>query len=257
MRNWVRNLLSPRISERVAGAPTSGSGASAFYLWWDLPYGERLNEISVTLDVQRRPEVDRLVTFAVQAAFVKPSGGSCHFGLQHQPEVDGRNAVLWNGYDAKGSLLEVRGDQQSSPANEDGSRAFEWSQGTPYRFTVERGEEEEDGRYPWKGSITDLNSGESHIVCEILNSSPHLRAPVMYVESYSPCDGPGFEARWSNAVAVSTDGGVRTVQSMRVDYQPHAAGGCTNTNSTVEQGAFVQRVGQMRSTKPGSTIRLG
>jgi hypothetical protein len=43
---------------------------------------------------------------------------------------------------------------------------------------------------------------------------------------------------------------------MRVDYQPHAAGGCTNTNSSVEDKQFVQRAGQMRTTKAGSTIRL-
>jgi hypothetical protein len=43
---------------------------------------------------------------------------------------------------------------------------------------------------------------------------------------------------------------------MRVDYQPHAAGGCTNTNSFVEEASFVQRAGQMRTTKPGTTIHL-
>lgn len=256
MRTWVRNLFSPRASERVAGAPTSASGASSFYLWWDLPYGERLTEISVTLEVTRRPEIDRLVTFALQAAFVKPSGGSCHFGLQHHPEILDRSAVVWGGYDAKGVPLDTGEPSLPSSVEDPATRDYPWQQGRAYRFTIERGDDNVDGTVPWLGSIVDLSSGESSLVCEIGNFSPYLRAPVMYIESFSPCNGPGFEARWSDAVAVSTSGSVRAIHAMRVDYQPHAAGGCTNTNSSVDGGAFVQRVGRMRSTKPGTTIHL-
>lgn len=256
MRDWVRNLLSPRVGERVSGTPPSASGASTFFLWWDLPYTEKLTEIAVTLEVVLRPEVDRLVTFALQSAFLRPGGGSCHLGLQHNPEFPDRCAVNWDGYTAKGKRLES--DEPSSTASGDelATRGFRWQKGVPYRLSIERGDQLDDGTYRWIGSVTDMQSGERHEIRRLLSRSPHMRGPVMYIESHGPCDGPRIEARWSNATAVSVGGGVRTVRSMRVDYQPHAAGGCTNTNSSVEDKYFIQRAGQMRTTKAGSTIRL-
>jgi hypothetical protein len=256
MRDWVRNLFSPRVGERVAGTPTSASGASSFFLWWNLPYGERLTEISVTLEVATRPEIDRLVTFALQAAFLKPGGGSCHLGLQHHPRFPDRGAVNWDGYTAKGEYLESDEPKLPSAIDELATRDYAWQKNQPYRLTIERDDEMPDGRFPWIGSITNLRTGERDEIRHLVNESPYLRGPVMYIESYGPCDGPRFEARWSNATAVSRAGGVRIVNSMRVDYQPHAAGGCTNTNSRVEGTEFVQRAGQMRVTKAGSTLRL-
>jgi hypothetical protein len=256
MQDWVRNLLSPRVGERVAGTPTSASGASSFFLWWDLPYGERLVEVSVTLEVATRPEIDRLVSFAIQGTFLKPGGGSCHLGLQHHPRFPYRGAVNWEGYTAKGERLESSEPSLPSAIDEKATRDFRWENGVPYRLTIERGEERPDATFPWLGSITNLRTGSRDEIRQLLSRSPYIRGPVMYIESFGPCDGPRFEARWSNATAVSVDGGVRAVKSMRVDYQPHAAGGCTNTNSRVEGNEFVQRASQMRTTKPGSTIRL-
>lgn len=256
MREWVRSLLSPRVGERVAGTPTSASGASSFFLWWDLPYGERLVEVSVTLDVASRPEIDRLVSFAIQGTFVKPGGGSCHLGLQHHPRFPDRGAVNWEGYTAKGERLESSEPLLPSATQEKATRDFRWDKGVPYRLTIERGDERPDGLFPWLGSITNLRTGDRDEIRQLFSKSPYIRGPVMYIESFGPCDGPRFEARWSNATAVSVDGGVRAVKSMRVDYQPHAAGGCTNTNARVEGNEFVQRAGQMRTTKAGSTIRL-
>jgi len=257
MRDWVGNLFSPRVGERVAGTPTSASGASSFFLWWNLPYGEKLTEISVTLEVASRPEIDRLVSFSMQGAFLKPGGGSCHVGLQHHPRFPERGAVNWDGYTAKGDRLESDVPSLPSAIDELATLTFPWHSGTPYRLTIERGDERSDGRFPWTGSITDLRTGERDEIRQLISDSAHVRGPVVYIESFGPCDGPRFEARWSNATAVSDDGAVRTVTSMRVDYQPHAAGGCTNTNASVEGAEFVQRAGQMRTTKAGSTIRLG
>ncbi|MEN8041863.1 MAG: hypothetical protein ABFR95_10210 [Actinomycetota bacterium] len=256
MRDWVRNLLAPHVSERVAGAPPSVSGASSFFLWWDLPYGERVVEASVTLEVARRPELDRLVSFAIQGAFVRPSGGSCHLGLQHDPRFPDRSAINWEGYDAGGSALTASESALPSVIEETATRDYAWRQAVPYKLTIERGDERANETYPWFGAVTNLQSGERVVVRELVNASRYMRAPVMYIESYAPCDGPGFEARWTNATSVNLGGVVRAVRSMSVDYQPHAAGGCTNTNTAVEGDAFVQRAGQMRVTKSGTTLRI-
>ncbi len=210
----------------------------------------------MTLEVVLRPEVDRLVTFALQSAFLKPGGGSCHLGIQHHPRFPQRGAVNWDGYTAKGEPLDSDVPALPSATDELATRDFAWQKGVQYRLTIERGDQMPDGRWAWIGSVTNVQSGERDEIRRLIAESPHIRGPVTYIESYGPCDGPRVEARWSNATAVSVDGGVRAVRSMRVDYQPHAAGGCTNTNSSVEDKQFVQRAGQMRTTKAGSTIRL-
>jgi len=197
-----------------------------------------------------------LVSFAIQGTFVKPGGGSCHLGLQHHPRFPDRGAVNWEGYTAKGERLESSEPLLPSATQEKATRDFRWDKGVPYRLTIERGDERPDDVFPWLGSITNLRTGDRDEIRQLFSRSPYIRGPVMYIESFGPCDGPRFEARWSNATAVSVDGGVRAVKSMRVDYQPHAAGGCTNTNARVEGNEFVQRAGQMRTTKAGSTIRL-
>lgn len=177
-------------------------------------------------------------------------------GLQHHPKFPDRSAVNWDGYTAKGEYLDSDEPTLPSAIEERATRDFSWVKNVPYRLTVGRGEQISADRFHWVGSVENLRTGERVEVRRLIADSSYLRGPVMYIESYGPCDGPRFEARWSNATAVSGGGGVRIVNSMRVDYQPHAAGGCTNTNSRVEGDEFVQRAGQMRVTKAGSTIRL-
>ncbi|MGI9585699.1 MAG: hypothetical protein ACR2N7_08940 [Acidimicrobiia bacterium] len=257
MRDWVRNLMSPGVRERVSGAPSSGNGASSFHLWWDVPYGERLTAASVTLDVARRPDLDRLVFFALQVAFVKPGGGAAHLGLQHHPAFPGQSAVNWGGYDADGTILEGSTSALASARDDRNTRDFRWESGRPYQLTVERGESAENGKVAWIGSVTDLVSGDQTTVRELFNPGQSLRAPVVWVESFAPCDAPRFEARWSNATVITESGDVRAIKKMRADYQPHAAGGCTNTNSIVDGVSFVQRTGQLRTTNPGTTLAIG
>lgn len=257
MRDWVRNLLSPGIRDRVAGTPASPNGASSFHLWWDLPFGDRLKAASVTLEITRRPDLDRLVFFALQVAFIKPGGGGGHLGLQHHPGFPGRSAVNWGGYDPHGGLLDGSDSPLPSKANDTNTRDFPWEAGVPYQLTIARGGQREDGWFPWEGSVTNLHSGHTTHVRELYSAGEYLRGPVIWVESFAPCDAPRCEVRWSNATVVTDSDDVRPITAMRVDYQPHAAGGCTNTNTVVDGDAFVQRTGQLRTTKPGTTLFLG
>lgn len=256
MRDWVSNLMSPGVRERVSGAPASSSGASSFHLWWDVPFGERLTSASVTLEVTRRPDLDRLVFFALQVAFIKPGGGGAHIGLQHHPDFPKQSAVNWGGYDPHGGHLDGSLSLLPSVKDDPNTRDYEWSTGRPYQLIVDRLTDEETEIHRWRASVTDLRSGEATEVRELYSHGAFLRAPVVWVESFAPCDAPRFEAAWSNATVTTESGDVRPVKKMRADYQPHAAGGCTNTNSFIEGVTFVQRSGQLRTTKPGTTLSL-
>ena len=256
MRDWVRNLTSPGVRERVSGAPASANGASSFHLWWDVPYGERLTAARVTLDVTRRPDLDRLVFFALQVGFVKPGGGAAHIGLQHNPRYPSRSAVNWGGYDPDGDHIEGTEPLLPSTQEEAGTRDFVWEGSHPYQLHVERVSDRDADVHLWRGTVVDLQSGYRTVVRDLISPSKYIRAPVVWVESFAPCDAPRFEAAWSNASVTTNKGDVRAISRMRADYQPHAAGGCTNTNSIVEGVSFVQRSGQLRTTKPGSTLSI-
>lgn len=264
MRDWVKNLMSPGVRERVSGSPASATGASSFHLWWDVPFGGRLTAASVTLQVTRRPDLDRLVFFALQVAFVKPGGGGAHLGLQHHPGFSAQSAANWGGYAPDGTHLTGSASMLPSERDDPNTRDFPWLADRPYQLSVERVDdvEEDPADGPtaepiaWRGSITDLITGERTVVRDLFSRGRFLKGPVVWIESFAPCDAPRFEARWSNASVVTDDGAVRAIKRMRADYQPHAAGGCTNTNSFVEGVSFVQRTGQLRTVKPGTTLSI-
>lgn len=257
MRDWVRNLTSPGVRERVSGAPASANGASSFHLWWDLPYGERLTAASVTLNVTRRPDLDRLVFFAMQVGFIKPGGGAAHIGLQHNPRYPSQSAVNWGGYDPSDEIIEGTEPLLPSTGGDEGTRDFLWEGDHPYQLSVERASDEDATVHLWRGTVTDLRTGYRTVIRDLKSESKYLRAPVVWVESFAPCDAPRSEAAWSSPSVTTERGETKVISRMRADYQPHAAGGCTNTNSIVEGISFVQRTGQLRTTKPGTTLSLG
>lgn len=197
--------------------------------------------------------------FALQGAFVKPGGGGAHIGLQHHPSFPGHSAANWGGYDPDGELLDGSESPLPSTPGDPNTRDFAWLADRPYRLGIERVESDVDDLeiVSWRGTITDLVTGGNVVVRDIYSVGKFLRAPVVWIEAFAPCDAPRVEARWSNATVVTEGGEVRAVKRMRADYQPHAAGGCTNTNSFVEGVSFVQRTGQLRTTKPGTTLSIG
>lgn len=256
MNNWMKQFWSRESPLRETGLPESGNGASSFHLWWDLPVGDRYTAASVTVEVTKRPDVERLVFFALQVAFIKPGGGGAHLGLQHNPRFPGRGAANWGGYDPYGGLLEGSESPLPSTRNDLNTRDFDWLEGVAYRLSVTRGEEREDGWWAWEGTITDLRSGEETLIRQLWSAGEFLRAPVAWTENFAPCDAPSFQVRWSNAVVVTEGGEIRPVTTMRTDYQAYAAGGCTNTDTVVEGSSFVQTTSVERTTRPGTALTI-
>ena len=256
MYDWVRHLYTKREHERVAGAPASVNGASTFFLWFGLPYGERIAEISATLEVTERPEIESLISFAIQSALSRPQAGSIHLGLQHNPLFPNNGALRLDGYTADGERLTTSEPEIPSATNDVTTRDYPWKQGVKYTLSIRRGAEIDDGQFPWSGYITDHISGDTVMIREMISTSTHLRAPILYVESHAPCDSPPFEVRWSDVSTVSVKGGKRSIRFMRADYQLYAAGGCTNTDSFTEGVGLVERTGEKRTTNSGRTIRI-
>ncbi len=256
MENWLKMFLARERPVRDSGFPESGNGASSLHLWWQLPVGERYTAASVTLEVEKRPDLGQLVFAALQVAFVKPGGGGAHFGLQHNPRFPRSSAVNWGGYDPHGGLLEGTDSSLPSTQNDPNTRDYAWQEGVPYRLSIIRGHERGDGWRAWEGAITDLESGDVTVVRRLWSAGEYLRAPVMWMESFAPCDAPSFQIRWSDAAVVTEDEGIVPVSTVRADYQAYAAGGCTNTDTVVEGGAFVQTTGVERTVRPGTALTL-
>jgi hypothetical protein len=256
MDNWMRSFWSRDRPQRETGLPQSRNGASSLHLWWDLPVGDRFTAASVTLEVTKRPDVERLVFLALQVAFIKPGGGGAHLGLQHNHRFPGMSAANWGGYDPHGGLLEGTESPLPSTRNDVNTRDFPWQEGVAYRFAITRGEERGDGWRAWEGTIMDLRTGEESLVRQLWSAGEFLSAPVVWTENFAPCDASSFQARWSNAAVATNDGENLPVTTMRTDYQAYAAGGCTNTDTVVDGSAFVQTTSVQRSTTPGTTLTV-
>jgi hypothetical protein len=252
----MKQFWSRERPRRETGPPKSGNGASSFHLWWKLPVGDRYTAASVTLEVAKRPDVDRLVFFALQVAFITPGGGGAHLGLQHNPRFPGRSAANWGGYDPHGGLLKGSESPLQSTPNDANTRDFPWREGAAYQLAITRGYERGDGWRAWEGTITDLGSGEETLVRRLWSAGEYLRAPVVWVENFSRCDAPSFQVRWSNPAVVTTDDEILPVTTIRTDYQAYSAGGCTNTDTVVDGSAWVQTTAVERTTKPGTALTI-
>ncbi len=246
--SWLRRLIGPPTpSTRTTGPPTSSNGASSFHLFWDVgPAPIRAVEVTVTID---EPPSGRLVFCALQVSPAERTRrlGGLHFGLQHHPGHPGGGAVNWGGYHDGGG--EVDGSALSVPSamNNRNTGDYPWRHGAPYRYRIDRGP---DG---WRGLVTDLERGETVLVRELHLGGDHLVSPMVWTESFAHCDDPTTTIRWTDPV-LETDDAVLAVTSGRVNFQSEADGGCSNTEWTVEAGAFVQRTNTTRTLTSG--VRL-
>lgn len=244
---------------RMSGDPPSGNGASSMHLWWSLPYGERLTAVRATLEVVEPPALDRLYFWALQAAFVKPDGGAAHLGLQHNRRFPRSRAANFGGYaphDVGGELDGIAPELPSTP-NDPNTRDYDWEQGRKYRLAIERvAEPAPEGMYAWRGSVEDIATGRFTVVRILYSRGEFLRGPVVWTEAFGRCEHPAVAARWSDLEADGDSRGLMHVTEGQVNYQAHDAGGCDNTNMTVENGAFVQRTTTDRTVPLGTLLRL-
>lgn len=254
MTNWLRSMFAG-VGKRTTGRPTSANGASSLHLIWEVPSPERLIGAAVTLEVSDRPDIDDLVFMAMQVSFADPGGGGAHLGLQHHPGFPGRSAVNWGGYAPGGGLLSGSPSALASTPDDVNTRDFPWRAGVPYRLDITRGGQDGDGVWAWTGSVTG-REGDRTVVRELYSRGSTLRDPIVWVESFAPCDAPSFAVRWSDASVVSVGGATIPVRSMRAAYQSPARGGCTNTTSDTDGPAFSQRTNTDRVTREGFRLSI-
>lgn len=258
--SWFDRILGRVLAApRIAGDPPSGNGASSLHLWWDLPYGELLTEVSATLEIVEPPAVERLYFWALQTSFVKPGGGGAHLGLQHNPRFPGRTAANWGGYAPSGGGALLGGSPSPLPSAPDdvNTRDFVWSPHRRYRLTIGRSPDGAPaGFHAWRGSIEDLHSGEVSVVRDLFSPGEYLRGPVVWTESFARCDHPSVAVRWSDLLALGSSGQPITVGSVSANFQDRAAGGCDNTDVTVDASGWVQRTTTERTARSGAPLNL-
>ena len=242
--------LFSRLSVRDTGEPTSSNRASSFHLIWTVP-PVPLDEVSVTFELLVEPLVARLYFWALQVGFVDAAGskGGAHLGLQWHPSYPGNRAVNWGGYGSSGELAGSDSALPSTLGNAN-TRDYRWQTGVPYRFAISS---PETGR--WMGAVTNLATSESTVVRDVYSTGTHLAEPMVWTEAFCRCDDPPVTARWS-ALRATAGGADIPIDSVRVNYQSLAQGGCTNTTVRQDDGGFLQITATERELPQGRVISI-
>ncbi len=217
-----------------------------------------LREVRATIEVVDPPTVDMLYFWALQVDIGLHGSrrGGAHFGLQHHPSYPGAGAVNWGGYHSGGGG-ELSGSTSALPSTLDNvnTRDYPWSPSRRYRYRVYPSPEQ-----GWRGSITDLTSGEETVVRDLHVEGDELTRPMVWTECFAHCDHPPAAVRWTDLGARTADGDWFEVTDVRINYQTHVDGGCSNTDSSIALGeggpGFVQRTGTARRADTGTRLTL-
>jgi hypothetical protein len=218
-----------------------------------------LTSVGATLEIVEPPEVDRLMFWALQVSFVRPGGGGAHLGLQHNPRFPASCAANWGGYapSDEGGLLKGSPSPLPSTPGDPNTRDFLWYPNRPYRLVIDRSPDPApDGLFAWRGSIDDVHRGEVSVVRDLYSPGEYLRGPVVWTESFTRCDHPPVVARWSDLYATGEEGQSIPVQTVSVNYQERRAGGCDNTDVTVDRSGWTQRTNTTRTARSGARLSL-
>ena len=111
----------------------------------------------------------------------------------------------------------------------------------------------------WRGSITDLSTGEETIVRDLIVKADSLSAPVVWSEVFADCDAPSTSVEWSDFSAVTARGEYVEPSAVFVSYQTVASGGCSNTDAALSPDhdrSVVQTTGTARLTPDGKRVSL-
>jgi hypothetical protein len=112
------------------------------------------------------------------------------------------------------------------------------------------------GFFAWRGTIAGLDSGEVSVVRDLYSRGEYLRSPVVWTESFARCDHPSFAVRWSNLTATGEQSRAIPVTGVLVNYQDRSAGGCDNTDVTVDGTGWTQRTNTPRTVRSGARLSL-
>jgi hypothetical protein len=244
-------LSSARSDTRVEGRPPSGNGASSFHLFWQLPPHEPLCEVSATFELLNEPLRDRLYFWALQAGFADGDRayGGAHFGFQWHPDYPDMRAVCWGGYKNGGGELD--GGPTSFPSIDGNPNVcgYQWTTGQRWRWRIRR---IDDGGV-WRAEFDDPNSGQTVAIRDLWCRGDRIVDPMVWSEVFAHCGDPSVHVRWSE-FAGRTETDAIVPLSVSVNYQAYADGGCTNTNSFVDDVGFVQATNTDRVTAQGTNL---
>ncbi len=274
-----RGLRGPR----TTGFPQSSNGASSFHLRWHLDDHAvaPIRSASVVLEVVGPPRVPRLYFWALQVDVADAHGrraGGAHLGLQWHPDHPGSTAVNWGGYDQDGTVLHGSDSALPSALHNPHTRDFAWESGRPYRLTVEPAPPEDQPGTEragsvltaWRGSVTDLDTGERTVVRDLYAWGDRITGVIMWSEVFARCDDPQVAVRWSDAGVATATGEELRPRGFGVNYQSDPDGGCANTTSVPDSGfradgalhepgrggfGIVQVTHAERTTRQGEVIR--
>lgn len=215
-------------------------------------------EVSAVLEVRQPPAVDRLYFWALQASFTDRVGhahGGAHLGLQWNGRHPDSCAANWGGYAGNGHLLEGSASALASAPQDPNTRDYHWRPGRQYRLHIGPSA---DRRGWWRGTITDLETGVASVVRDLYGDGggDRLGAPVVWSEVFARCDDPAVVVRWSDMAATTADGQVLRPRGVEVSYEPHAAGGCDNTNVVGDDDGVVQVTNTDRITGHAAILAL-
>lgn len=249
----------------TTGAPTSSNGASSSHLFWQLPPTAQrtpLVEASVDIQVLDLPQRPALFFWALQASFQKGgrTAGAGHLGLQFYPEHPHNGALNWGGYygpdssqsgELAGSPLRL----PSTPGNPN-TGDYQWTGRRAYRYRIFQSPEQ-----GWRGSITDLETGEETVIRDLWCEGDRLSDLMVWTESFADCDDPATTVRWSNFCALTNEGERVSAAALRVNYQSIGNGGCVTSNCLKDPRpdgttSVLQQTGVHRSTPQDSIVDL-
>lgn len=259
-RLWKRLRALWASSRRTSGEPKSANGASSFHLVWEVPQVP-LSEVAATLEVLDPPAVNRLYFWALQVSFAteRRLQGGAHLGLQWNPRFPQDTCVNWGGYEPaeRGSAILQGSDSELPSARKDpNTRDYPWKPGRRYRFRIARAPESPDGVRAWRGTVTDLETGEDTAVRDLFTGGTHLVSPMVWSEVFARCEQPSVTVRWSDLVAITADGEeVRPVR-VRVNYQSKADGGCDNTTVGTDELGLLQITNVERRVQQGAIVQV-
>ncbi|OFW66033.1 MAG: hypothetical protein A2Z12_10065 [Actinobacteria bacterium RBG_16_68_21] len=246
--------------ERIDGEPRSANGASSFHLVWELP-ATPLLEVSATLEVLQPPMVGRLYFFALQVSFAteRTLCGGAHLGLQWNPRFPGSTAANWGGYapaESGGGLLAGAPSPLPSARNDPNTRDFPWKVGRRYRLRVAPSPDASPDVHAWRGTITDLETGNETVVRDLHTHGAYLTAPIVWTEAFARCEHPAVAVRWSDLRTVNSAGAEVRPARVRVNYQGRGEGGCDNTTVVVDELGLVQATATQRQIPHGAVVMV-